>query len=368
MDEIQKHRKKSLKFKLGNRYLTKKTACFQAETPMGLQLNFRQKRAIKNLHLKVYLYAASIGAGAVLVVILPFYWTSVFTAQQFTFFGIHFEFELAYLAYALIMLFPEIWLLQIINVRAVKELCEIYQYPSANQKDYNEQVALLTEAGLEMPSNHMKLLEINPYIGLSKFSYYSLFLFNKLKATLTNVLMKLLVKRLLGRYALRIVTDLGGIPIYAFWNAWGSRQVLKEAKMRIVASTTTAEFLHRFSKEELLLVKEQLPLLIHFIAQQKRQYNFALYAFMKALLERIPDLNLQIKHEVKLRELLTEEEAQNNVLGRLLVFGMIVDGSLSVKERLTLRKYDEESWFPMTLSEIDIVLKKYVSGEGMKQF
>lgn len=368
MEEIHKQRKKSIAFRLGNSYLSKKTAGIRGSETHGFTLNAEQKKQLKNLYWRIYLLAGGIGAAAVMVVIFPFHFTSLLDAQHFNFFGYEFDFELYYSLYAIAMLFPEIWLLNIVNIYAVRRICEIYKYPSTAQADYSEQVALLTEAGLEMPAKHMRLLEIDPYIGLSKFSYYLLFLGTKLKATLSNVLMKFLVRRLLGRYALRIITDLVGIPIFAFWNAWTSRQVMKEAQMRIVATAAAQDFMKEFSKAELEPIGETMNKLVHFIAQQKRQYNFALYAFIKEMLHVFPDLDLNYGKEVKLEELFKANPEENRKVARLLIFGLIVDGSISVKEWLTLRKLAKEEWFPLTLDEIEGIRKGYVNGEGLKHF
>ncbi|MGV3609684.1 MAG: LBF_2804 family protein [Fluviicola sp.] len=338
MEEIQNKRNKSIAFRLGNTYLSRKTAGIRNEDRHGYTLNAVQKTQLRNLQVKIYLIAGLIGAGAVLIVIFPFHFTSLLDAQHFDIFGYQFDFELYYTIYAVAMLFPEIWLLNMLNIYAVRRICEIYKYPSVSQNDYEEQVALLTEAGLEMPAKHMKLLEIDPYVGLTKFSYYAWLIGTKLKATLSNVLMKFLVRRLLGRYALRIVTDLIGVPIFAFWNAWSSRQVIKETRMRIVATAATKDFMSEFSPQELEQIKEKLARLFHFVAQQKRQYNFALYSFMKEMMAVFPDLNLKYDQEVKIDELFGSDPAENKLLARLLIFGLLVDGTLSVKERLTIRK------------------------------
>jgi hypothetical protein len=368
MEEIQNKRNKSIAFRLGNTYLSRKTAAIRNEDKHGYSLNAVQKSQLKKLAVKVYLIAGSIGAGAVLIVVFPFHFTSLLDAQHLTIFGYQFDFELYYTIYAVAMLFPEIWLLNILNMYAVRRICEIYRYPSASHHDYKEQVALLTEAGLEMPAKHMKLLEIDPYIGLTKFSYYALLIGTKLKATLSNVLMKFLVRRLLGRYALRIVTDLIGVPIFAFWNAWSSRQVIKETKMRIVATAATKDFMAEFSEEELVGVKHKLNKLVHFVAQQKRQYNFALYTFMKEMMAVFQDLDLKYDQEVKIDELFGKNPEENKLMARLLVFGLIVDGTLSVKERLTIRKVAREHWFPVSMDEMEEILKGYVNGEGLKRF
>lgn len=367
MEEIQKKRKKSIAFRLGNTYLSKRTARIRNERH-GYTLTAAQKTELKNLQLRIYLIAGIIGACAVMIVIFPFHFTHLLDAQHFNLFGYQFDFELYYTLYAVVMIFPEIWLLNMLNIYAVRRICEIYKYPSVSQNDYREQVALLTEAGLEMPAKHMQLLEINPYIGLTKFSYYALLIGTKLKATLSNVLMKFLVRRLLGRYALRIVTDLVGVPIFAFWNAWSSRQVMKEAQMRIVATAATKDFMNEFSEEELLRVKEKLNKLFHFIAQQKRQYNFALYSFMKEMLLIFPELDLKYDREVKIEELFGPNPEENKIIARLLIFGLIVDGTLSVKERLAIRKIAKESWFPVSIDEMEDILKAYVNGEGFKRF
>ncbi len=368
MEDIQKKRSKSIAFRLGNYYLSKKTASIRLEERHGYVLNAAQRKQLKQLELRVYLIAGIIGACAVMVVIFPFHFSHLLDAQHFNVFGYEFDVELYYMAYAILMIFPEIWLLNILNIHAVRRICEIYQFPSSTNKDYKEQVALLTEAGLEMPAKHMQLLEINPYIGLTKFAYYSLWIGTKLRATLSNVLMKFLVRRLLGRYALRIVTDLVGIPIFAFWNAWASRGVMKETRMRIVSNAATTDFLHDFSTGELKQIEDKLTLLVHFVAQQKRQYNFALYAFVKGLLEKVPELNLKHSAEVKIEELFGADPDENRLVARLLIFGLLVDGTLSVKERLTIRKVVKEEWFPLTVEEMDAILKSYVEGEGLKRF
>ncbi|TSJ45006.1 LBF_2804 family protein [Fluviicola chungangensis] len=368
MEEIQKKRNKSIAFRLGNTYLSKKTAAIRNEERRGYTLNAEQKKQLKKLQVQVYLIAGLIGACAVMLVIFPFHFSNLLDAQHFELFGYTFDFELYYTLYAVVMIFPEIWLLNMLNIYAVRRICEIYRYPSASREDYREQVALLTEAGLEMPAKHMKLLEIDPYIGLTRFSYYVLLLGTKLKATLSNVLMKFLVRRLLGRYALRIVTDLIGIPIFAFWNAWSSRQVMKEAQMRIVATAATRDFMSEFPEERLVQVKEKLNKLFHFIAQQKRQYNFALYSFMKEVLAIFPDLDLKYDREVKIDELFGQHVQENETIARLLIFGLIVDGTFSVKERLTIRKVAKEEWFPVSIDEMEVILKAYVNGEGLKRF
>lgn len=355
-----KKNKKGLAFSLGNHYLHRNIALLTTNAPHHYILSQSDRKKIRKLKLRTYTYSGLIGAVAVLLVILPFHVFDFFQPQHFELFEFSFDFELYYNLYGLIMIFPEIWLLNVVNIRAVKRMCEIHQYPNARHPDYAEQIEILTEAGLEMPNRLMEKLEIDPYIGLSKFSYYLLFAVTKLKAALSNVLMKLLIRRLLGRYALRIVMDLAGIPVYAFWDAWASRQVLKEAQLRLMASSASKEFVARFTKEELATIEDVYPLLVNYIAQQKRAYNFALYAFIKELSQNFDQISLKVKHEISLNEFFGDDSTKNEIIARLLIFGFIVDGTLSIKERMDIHKLGKNEWFPLSMDEIETMLEKYL--------
>ncbi len=348
------------------RYIERHTSVIEDKKPYPYILSDRQKKALKRVSLETYFLAALTGVLAVLVVVLPMnLFPDFFGVQHLQLFGYAFDFELYYTLFALAMLFPEIWALNYINLRAVKKICLISGYPNRQYEDYLEQVTLITEAGLEMPDKHLQGFEINPYLGLSGFSYYSLILLNKLKATLSNVLVKLLIKRVLGRSALRIVTDLAGIPVFAFWNAWASRLVIRESLMRVMAHAATKDFLEEIKKEELEAIRGKIALTFNFIAQTKRSYSFAIYTYIREVLRMLPGLSLKVDHEVKLEELFTGEVEQDRLIAKLLVFGLVVDGRLSLKERLVLKKLGELEWFPYETEQLEEAVDGYCHGKGL---
>lgn len=362
--EGQKNR--GLILRMGVRYIEKYTSAIEENKPRPYILTGSQKKALKRVSVETYFLAALTGVLAVLVVVLPVNINpDLFGVQHIALVGYVFDFELYYVLFAILMLFPEIWVLNYINLRAVKKICMISDYPNKQHREYEEQVVLITEAGLEMPAKHLQAFEIDPYVGLSHFSYYSIILLNKLKATLSNVLVKLLIKRFLGRSALRIVTDLAGVPIFAFWNAWASRSVIKETLMRVMAHAATTDFLEEIKEEELRAVEDKIGLTFHFVAQTKRSYNFAIYAYIKEIVCMLPDVSLKIGHEVKLEELFSEDPEKNRFIAKLLVFGLIVDGSLSIREKLVLKRLCEKEWFPYEINQLELAVEGYCAGKGL---
>jgi hypothetical protein len=361
-----KEKKQGLVYKLGYKYIEKGISSVNNASE-GHILSKEQLRQIRKITLQTYAFAAAIGAIAVLVVVIPYHaFNSFFGEQTFVIFEKTIKFELYYTIFAVLMLFPEIWALNFINLRAVKLICAAHHFPVIGSKDYKEQVELLTESGLEMPAKHLEIFKINPYLGLSKIEYYSYFLFNKLKATLSNLVTKILIKRFLGRYALRIVTDLAGIPIFAFWNAYASAQVIKESRMRIMATSATKAFLATISDEDLKKIEPQLNEILHFIAQQKRAYNFALFAYFKAIVERLPELDLQNKDEITLAHLTNELLPETSqIVSKMIAFGLVIDGHISLKEKIAIRNLVNQEWFSYTNERLDQIKDNYVLGRGI---
>ncbi len=369
---MEKKDKKGIALRMAARYIKSNVNVPEEDqSPTnGYLLTESQRRKLRNVTYETFFYAALIGVIAVLAVVIPFHLFSFFQKiSTLNLFGFKLELELMYTIYAIVMLFPEIWALNYINVRAVRKICEICRYPSSGRLDFDQQILLLSEAGLEIPAKHLSIFQIDPFIGLSKFSYYSLMILTKLKATLSNVVVKLLVKRFLGRYALRVVTDLAGIPIFAFWNAWASRGVIIETRMRIMATAASEDFLEEITDEEIALVYDKIPLIFNFIAQKKRSYNFALYAYIKGIADRCSTINFKVSHEIKLAELFEENnETKNDIVAKLLVFGFIVDGTVSIRERLILNELCKSEWFDFEMVQIETIVENYIQGKGIPRF
>lgn len=365
---IEKKRSRSILFRWGRKFLLNHTEYIKSSKGNIQLIPPEQLKAIRSLQIRVYFWAAVIGAVFVLLAILPYHYTSYFKEQTIYILGQEFVVELTYMLYILLLLMPEIWLLNLINMHAIKKMCQILQMPHQGQNDYEEQIAVLTEAGLEMSPQYLKIYDINPYLGMSKFAYYGIYILNKAKAALSNIVAKLIVRRFLGRYALKVMVDLAGVPIYAFWNAFASYWILKEAKVRLISQAAVNNFMSGISEQELLLVQDKIPLLIHFIAQEKRRYNFAIYTYIKGFVERLPELNLHLKKVVRIEEIMDGDDQSNKILGRLLIFGLIVDGQLSVRERLSLYKIKDKEWLPFSVKEIHLMAGNYVAAGRLPQF
>ena len=110
----------------------------------------------------------------------------------------------------------------------------------------------------------------------------------RLKATVSGILFKLIVKKALGRYALRAIVDFAGMPIYAFWNAWGARKIMNETRVRVMAPPLIkrcADLLYEEQKENPEFNKVIYDTL-QLISESKRDFHYNHFLLGITVLEK----------------------------------------------------------------------------------
>ena len=119
------------------------------------------------------------------------------------------------------------------DLKSTSEIAALYGFnPNEKETETKELVKIA------LNKNRKKYTEvgINPYQNFSKSGLLLIRLMYLAKAFLSNFVSKIIIKRVIGRLAIREVVDMAGIPIYAFWNAYASAQIIRKTDMRMKAS------------------------------------------------------------------------------------------------------------------------------------
>jgi hypothetical protein len=329
-------------------------------------LNTFEINAIRKIRNKALLFSALLGALGVLFLYLPQYaFPSFFPETTVVLFGFNMQLPLVGWLYALVLVIIEIYCLNIVNIQAVARIAAACNFPNKESKDYDLHLNALLGAALEKPATNINQFGINPFLGLPKYSYTFYVVFAKLKATLSNALVKILVSRLLGRVAVRQVTDMVGIPIFAFWNAYATHLVIKESILRIMAPDTINNFVNNlyenYKNNEAFktLAKDALQ----YTAILKRNYNYAHYLLAHNVLNtfNINDENYtgDFVHNYNLSNANVKEG-----LLKLIIVGVAIDGKISLREENQLLNIlDENSNY--TIEKIKAIAKNYNDGKGL---
>lgn len=339
-------------------------------------LNEEEIKALKKIRINTFLKVGSAGALGVLVLFVPYYifGESLFPMNHILIpvYDNYVDIEISFLIYSLFLVLIEIWFLTYVNIKAVAKICRACGYPNASDKNYENNINALISVGLEKKQKQLESIGINPYEGLSPTGVVIFQVILRLKATVSGILFKLLVKKALGRYAMRAVIDLAGIPIYAFWNIWGSRTVMNEARVRVMAPPLIrrcSEGLYEEQKnnpEFINAIYDTLQL----ISESKRSFHYNHFLLSVTLLERF---GIEIKEEPPYNDDFLEEipgysEQTRDAIQKLFVFGIMIDGALSRREKKAIRFLKEKHVLKYSEAEIKKWSKDYFDGKGIEAF
>lgn len=104
-----------------------------------------------------------------------------------------------------------------------------------------ELLASLVRAALEMPNPPRDERGVDPQRESSRMTLLAVSVLYKAKVGLTSFLLKALVRRALGRAAIRVWLTFVSVPVSAFWNGVVAYRVLREARVRTMGPSFVRE-------------------------------------------------------------------------------------------------------------------------------
>lgn len=90
----------------------------------------------------------------------------------------------------------------------------------------------LARAALEFPSPQVHIYGIDPYVYVSKWKLTALNIAYKLKVGVSSFVMRVFLRRVAARMAIRGMVPLFAGPLYAAWNAYIIWRIMTEARVR----------------------------------------------------------------------------------------------------------------------------------------
>lgn len=335
-----------------------------------------EKEALRKIRTNTYLKAGLAGALGVILLYVPYHLFGEYLfPKRVIWIPIYedtIQLEIEFLVYSIVLVFIEIWYLTYVNIHAVNAISKACGYPNPRHNNFEENVNSLISVGLEKKHKELKKVGINPYEGLSKWGVMAFQVLIKLKAAITGFLWKLIVSKLLGRYALRMLVDVLGAPLYAAWNIYASKKVMNEARVRVMAPPLINKFAHQLHEEfhDNHEFKKAIYPTLQAISISKRSFHYNHYLLATALLTRfdIPvekDPNYDPDFLKKVDEY---DPTIQKAISKLLVFGIMIDGGISVIEMRSLNRLIDENVLPYTIDEIKMWSNNFFEGKGLEDF
>ncbi len=326
---------------------------------------------IKNIRSKeniaVWTAAFIGGAGVVLLYAPQYAYPGFFNNTPITFFGKAYIVPLTLIVYTLILVIIEILLLTLLNIWCAHEVAVATGFLNYQLK--KEKRNLLINISLEKKNKEILQYGIDPLQGINKKALLAWNFIFILKATLSNMLFKVFVQRALGRYAVKAVQDLAGIPIFAFWNAYGTRIILKEARVIIMGQNLIEEVCKLIRKDQRPsdAFKNLLYDTLQYIAISKRDFHQNHFFLTKNLFD-IYNIQPQKKHLLEddyYKKLQAAGKEEREVCQLLITIGFLLDGRLSKNEKSQIAELQQEGLLDIGAAEIKKYQQDFLSGKGI---
>jgi hypothetical protein len=373
----KKEKKKGFWSKLAESQITKSYS-IQDGSALFL-LSEKELRVLKEIKKRTFIKAGIAGALGVIVLYIPYHWfgETIFPIREIPipqnpFYNGIVPIEIEFIVYSVVLVMIEIWYLTYINIQAVSGIAHVCGHPNPTDENYESNLEALIAVGLERKQKQLKGIGINPYEGLNKVGVVIFQFLLRLKATASNMIFRIIMKRALGRFALRLVLDMLGIPVYAFWNIWGSRKVINEARIRVMAPPLIkrcSELLWDEQKDNPEFAKHIYDSL-QLISESKRSFHYNHFLLSITMLNKF---DIEIREEPVYNDKFLSEIAGLSELTRcgvqkLFVFGIMIDGRISVRERKAIKYLINQGVLRYTEEQIQGWADDYFDGKGIEEF
>ena len=335
-------------------------------------LNEKELARIKKVKVRATLQAGLCGAIAVLTYYIPLLLFPDFFAgflSKFKLFGYDLEFNFLTFGFNILLVLIEVYLLTRINIWAVAETANASGFPDRRDPDYEQHVEQLFTVGLDSPDKQTLEFGIDPYEGTPKFYILLFTVFNLIKATLTNFVVKMITVKILARSGLRQYADLMGVPVFFIWNAFATWRIIEAAKIYIMAPGLIKEMGTKVSAlhddED---VRQNIYDAMQYIVTVKRSFHHNHFLLVKELID-VFELNdfkdKESDREAFLSKIKASKPEVKMAYSKLIVMGILIDGDISRREVKAMNYLYEEGIMNIEPSMAKVWCRDFRDGKGL---
>ncbi|MFO0601583.1 MAG: hypothetical protein U0324_00345 [Polyangiales bacterium] len=226
----------------------------------------------------------------------------------------------------------------------------------------------LARAALEMPNPPDAVEGINPWREASRFTLTVAPLLYKLKVTLTNLAVKFLVRRALGRAATRAVLELVAVPVNALWDALVCWLILHEARLRVMGPSAATELTAAIFAGDAPVPAATARAAMRAVASavvRTQDLHPNLVSLLECLRARVgEEVVLELDDPSRfLVELRALDRAEQGRVLRVLAVASVLDGRLARDEKRLLREALAAAGRADDLAPVERLRRAFTSGE-----
>lgn len=225
-------------------------------------ISFTERLALNRNTRRTVLRSAFLGGVMVIFLVIPQWLLPDFFSKGLIscmIFNVTIEANLFSLTWSVMLIIIELIVLQLWHLAAIRNVAIFTGYASWNVLRTNDRVAEeISAIAMQHKPNDIRSMGFDPYSGLSKMRLYMIGLLSVVKAAISNWILRALLLRVLGRFAIREVLDIAGVPVYAFWNGFTSWRLLRRGRIAFTGEYILRKWMHQWQNESFTQQEIQL--------------------------------------------------------------------------------------------------------------
>ena len=230
----------------------------------------------------------------------------------------------------------------------------------------------LSRAALELPNPQAPVYGIDPYVRVPRWRLFAYALLYRIKIGATSFILRVLLRRVLARSALRVFIPLIGIPVYAVWNSVVTRGVMRESRIRAAGPLVVQELGEWITTESAYLNEESRRLILQGVGEAIIRSEDAHPNFVLLLARLFRELDLSphsVQNDwqsdrIRLKDL--DPRAQNVLLSSLTL-AVMIDGRVRKAEKEFLQEAHRRCGRSFEANALSKLRREFFNGQGISE-
>ncbi len=230
----------------------------------------------------------------------------------------------------------------------------------------------LSRAALELPNPREPIYGIDPYARVPRWKLAVYAVLYRLKIGLTSFLLRVLLRRVLTRAALRFFIPLVSIPVFAVWNGLIIHWVMREVRIRVAGPLVVEDLAELISAHKANLSAACRRLIVEMVGEAiiRGADGHPNYVLLLDRLSReleISPESIRVDWNSSRRLLKKQNRKAQELLLTTLTVTTILNGQLRRAQRELLQEAYELCGFVFDTQGLVELRRDFINGQGINR-
>jgi hypothetical protein len=228
----------------------------------------------------------------------------------------------------------------------------------------------VARAALELPDPRDPVYGIDPFANVPWWRHWTSTLLYRLKVGTTNFVLRALVRRVVGRTAVRFFVPLLAVPVFIVWNGLITWWALRQARIRAFGALAVRELLDRLEPHALRIGHHARRTIVEAVGEvliRKRGAHPNLVVLLTALVDAfdLADARIDTDWEACRARCATLNSEERRTVIDVVTLALVIDGRPGREEQQILRDVTGACGHPFPAGRLERLREAITQGQGL---